>query len=305
MDRYAIASELAFYLPDRAKAVRETSSGHLFGQVGLMYERWFPAATQRGRQLLLVAWNPADLSDRAVAEHVDRLDPVQQGLLVRDRQPIRPFYYRFGVRLPLKVRYRCVSLMAGLSCPSSCHRRSDAMVIKKRVLAVLAATALACAPVLPAAAAVHGPGFGHGPSGLGTRPRPVRGRRRARDLAARPGRRSRDGGGRLGAGPRAVWLCAVQWVCAALWLRAVLWLCAAGELCGSAAGLLRASRGLPRTAARLLPGLCAARLLRPGAGIFLSAAYPYYAAPRAYYGAGYRGGHGRGYTYSGHYGYPR
>jgi dolichol-phosphate mannosyltransferase len=94
MDRYAIASELAFYLPDRAKAVGETSSGHLFGQVGLMYERWFPAARQRGRQLLLIAWDPADLSDRAVGEHVERLDPIQQGLLTRDGQLIRPFYYR-------------------------------------------------------------------------------------------------------------------------------------------------------------------------------------------------------------------
>jgi dolichol-phosphate mannosyltransferase len=94
MDRYAIASELAFYRSDRAKAVSETSSAHLFGQVGLMYERWFPAAGQRGRQLLLVAWNPADLSEQVVGEHVDRLDPIQQGLLMRDRQPIRPFYYR-------------------------------------------------------------------------------------------------------------------------------------------------------------------------------------------------------------------
>jgi dolichol-phosphate mannosyltransferase len=94
MDRYAIASELAFYRPDRAKAIAETSSAHLFGQVGLMYERWFPAAGQSGRQLLLVAWNPTDLSDRVVGEHVDRLDPIQQGLLMRDRQLIRPFYYR-------------------------------------------------------------------------------------------------------------------------------------------------------------------------------------------------------------------
>jgi dolichol-phosphate mannosyltransferase len=94
MDRYAIASELAFYRPDRSKAVSETSSAHLFGQVGLMYERWFPAAGQSGRQLLLIAWNPADLSDRIVGEHVERVDPIQQGLLMRDRQPIRPFYYR-------------------------------------------------------------------------------------------------------------------------------------------------------------------------------------------------------------------
>ena len=44
MDRYAIASELAFYAPDRAKSVSETTSAHLFGQVGLMYERWFPVS---------------------------------------------------------------------------------------------------------------------------------------------------------------------------------------------------------------------------------------------------------------------
>ena len=94
MDRYAIASELAFYLPDRTRAVSETTSGHLFGQVGLMYERWFPAARQSGRRLLLIAWNPAELSDAVLADRVERLDPIQQGLLTRDKQPIRPFYYR-------------------------------------------------------------------------------------------------------------------------------------------------------------------------------------------------------------------
>jgi dolichol-phosphate mannosyltransferase len=94
MDRYAIASELAFYLPDRARAVGETTSGHLFGQVGLMYERWFPVARQSGRQLLLIAWSPAELSDRALADRVERLDPIQQGLLTRDKHLIRPFYYR-------------------------------------------------------------------------------------------------------------------------------------------------------------------------------------------------------------------
>jgi dolichol-phosphate mannosyltransferase len=94
MDRYAIASELAFYLPDRTKAVGEASSGHLFGQVGLMYERWFPATPQSGRLLLLIAWSPAELSDRALSDRVERLDPTQQGVLTRGTQLIRPFYYR-------------------------------------------------------------------------------------------------------------------------------------------------------------------------------------------------------------------
>jgi dolichol-phosphate mannosyltransferase len=104
MDRYAIASELAFYLPDRARAVSETTSGHLFGQVGLMYERWFPAARQSGRQLLLIAWSPTELSDRALADRVERLDPIQQRLLTRDNRLIRPFYYRVAYGfLPTKT----------------------------------------------------------------------------------------------------------------------------------------------------------------------------------------------------------
>jgi dolichol-phosphate mannosyltransferase len=94
MDRYAIASELAFYLPDRARAVGETTSGHLFGQVGLMYERWFPPAGQSGRELLLIAWNPAELSDAALSDRVVRLDPIESGQLTKDERLIRPFYYR-------------------------------------------------------------------------------------------------------------------------------------------------------------------------------------------------------------------
>jgi dolichol-phosphate mannosyltransferase len=104
MDRYAIASELAFYLPDRARAVGETTSGHLFGQVGLMYERWFPAARQSGRQLLLIAWNPDELADRNLVNRVARLDPIQQGVLTHGARVIRPFYYRVAYGfLPTKA----------------------------------------------------------------------------------------------------------------------------------------------------------------------------------------------------------
>jgi dolichol-phosphate mannosyltransferase len=100
MDRYAIASELAFYLPDRPKSVSEASSAHLFGQMGLMYERWFPPALQSGRDLLLIAWKPADLGDGVLADRVERLDPIEQGTLTRNGQLIRPFYYRvaYGFR---------------------------------------------------------------------------------------------------------------------------------------------------------------------------------------------------------------
>jgi len=96
MDRYAIASELAFYAPDRAKSVAETTSAHLFGQVGLMYERWFPPAAQKGRTLLLVAWDRADLASERLQSGVERLGPIEEGELMRGDAIVRHYYYRFA-----------------------------------------------------------------------------------------------------------------------------------------------------------------------------------------------------------------
>ncbi len=96
MDRYAIASELAFYAPDRPKGVGEATSGHLFGQVGLMYERWFPPAAEQGRTLLLVAWDRADLTSDRLQPSVERLGPIEEGALMRGHALIRHYYYRFA-----------------------------------------------------------------------------------------------------------------------------------------------------------------------------------------------------------------
>ncbi len=105
MDRYAIASELAFYAPDRAKSVSEATSAHLFGQVGLMYERWFPANRQEGRMLLLIAWDRGDLTSERVTSSVEGLDPIEEGVIMRDDRVIRHYYYRLahdyrGIREP-------------------------------------------------------------------------------------------------------------------------------------------------------------------------------------------------------------
>jgi dolichol-phosphate mannosyltransferase len=94
MDRYAIASELAFYSPDQSKAVAQTSSGHLFDGVGLMYERWFPAKQQEGRTLLLVAWDPDDLAATRLEPHAESVEPLRRGALMREGRVVRPFYYR-------------------------------------------------------------------------------------------------------------------------------------------------------------------------------------------------------------------
>ncbi len=96
MDRYAIASELAFYAPDRGEAVRDTSSGHLFGQMGLMYERWFPPAAERGRTLLLVAWSRDELADALLRSSVERLGPITEGSVMRGDETVRRYYYRLA-----------------------------------------------------------------------------------------------------------------------------------------------------------------------------------------------------------------
>jgi dolichol-phosphate mannosyltransferase len=94
MDRYAIASQLAFYAPDRARSVSETSSDHLFGGVGLMYERWFPSRAQQGRTLLLIGFKPEDLQGPDVESRAQRLGPLEDGVLTRDGRTIRRYYYR-------------------------------------------------------------------------------------------------------------------------------------------------------------------------------------------------------------------
>ncbi len=94
MDRYATASELAFYMPDRAVSVGNTSSDYLFGGLGLMYARWFPADAQTQRTLLLVAWNSHDISGSRIKSRAARLTPVQEGTLMRRGRFIRHYYYR-------------------------------------------------------------------------------------------------------------------------------------------------------------------------------------------------------------------
>jgi dolichol-phosphate mannosyltransferase len=96
MDRYAIASELAFYGFSSTISAVEPSSAHLFGGVGLMYALWSPAKLQEGRTLLLVGWDPHDLSDKSVESHTERLGPVEDDVLLRDGKVVRHYYHRFA-----------------------------------------------------------------------------------------------------------------------------------------------------------------------------------------------------------------
>jgi dolichol-phosphate mannosyltransferase len=96
MDRYELASQLTFYAPDRARSVRETSSRNLFGEEGLMYDRWASSLVTSGRTLLLVAWDRHDISDELTAPYVESLEPLREGVLTRDGTVIRNYCYRLA-----------------------------------------------------------------------------------------------------------------------------------------------------------------------------------------------------------------
>jgi len=100
LDRYAIASEVAFYTPDGTAVTPETSGAHLFGWTSLMYERWVPLEQQAGRTLLLVSWKAQDLVGNCVESHAERLGPLKSAQLTRDSSVVRTFYYRvaYGYR---------------------------------------------------------------------------------------------------------------------------------------------------------------------------------------------------------------
>ncbi len=96
MDRNKIASGLAFYGAKNLanNPAFSTASEHLFGDVGLMYELWFPIAKQEGKSMLLVAENVSDLSSEAVISRVKTMGEIKEITAQKDGKTTGHYYYR-------------------------------------------------------------------------------------------------------------------------------------------------------------------------------------------------------------------
>jgi dolichol-phosphate mannosyltransferase len=95
MDRYFMASELAYYDGDHDGA-KETAGRGLFGSEGLMYSYWFPAAKQNGRDMILFSFEQRQLNSANLATHFQTLGPIHIETITRGGVEVGSFYYRVG-----------------------------------------------------------------------------------------------------------------------------------------------------------------------------------------------------------------
>jgi dolichol-phosphate mannosyltransferase len=95
MDRYFMASELAYYDGDHDGS-KETAGRGLFGSEGLMYNYWFPVAKQNGRDMILFGFEPQQLNSANLAAHFQNLGPINIGKIRRGGVEVGSFYYRVG-----------------------------------------------------------------------------------------------------------------------------------------------------------------------------------------------------------------
>lgn len=96
MDKYFIASQLAFHSPDPLRGIRQVTNRHFFGARGLMYAYWFNPNTYKGRSLVAVSFNRDDLSKRRLGKFFDSLGPIIEGRLEKNGRPISSYFYRIG-----------------------------------------------------------------------------------------------------------------------------------------------------------------------------------------------------------------
>jgi dolichol-phosphate mannosyltransferase len=95
MDPYYISSELSFYLYDDNRAGR-ISGQHLFGSKSLMWKYWVPASAVTGRAIMLIGFQPGQLSDKILEGSFERLAPIDYRLIKKDGRVVGKFYYRMG-----------------------------------------------------------------------------------------------------------------------------------------------------------------------------------------------------------------
>ncbi|SYZ72889.1 membrane hypothetical protein [Candidatus Zixiibacteriota bacterium] len=94
MDKYNIASELAFY--NSVSGPQYTTGSHLFGFGSLMYAYWNPPESCTGKTIIMVARNEDQLQSKVIEASFGRLDSTQAVPVSLNSREIRSYYWRIG-----------------------------------------------------------------------------------------------------------------------------------------------------------------------------------------------------------------
>jgi dolichol-phosphate mannosyltransferase len=97
LDKYFIASELAFYSPDH-KGYQQSAGRNLFGPESdsLMYGVWFPPAQQQDRNMILFSFKSVDLENPDIVAHFRSMGPIKTDTVSRGPNTLGEFFYRVG-----------------------------------------------------------------------------------------------------------------------------------------------------------------------------------------------------------------
>ena len=102
MDKYRVASELAFYRTKNQKdpmdqieneGVLFTSGRHLFGGNSLMYSFWHPKQKVGKGHMILVSRDHTDFLKPSIHSHIDEMGKIHTHIIKKNGVPIARYYY--------------------------------------------------------------------------------------------------------------------------------------------------------------------------------------------------------------------
>jgi dolichol-phosphate mannosyltransferase len=101
MDKYGIASLLAFYRPKitlpnhcaQREGIADTAGRDLFGGNSLMYQYWFPGIINENRTMILVSAKRSYLEGNNILSRVKEMGDIQEITVHKNGKPVGRFFY--------------------------------------------------------------------------------------------------------------------------------------------------------------------------------------------------------------------
>jgi dolichol-phosphate mannosyltransferase len=96
MDKYFVASEIAFYNREGTDVVQRSVGAGPFGNDSLMYGYWYKPADMQGRTVILFGVKSGDVEQQDLGRYFDRLTDIRTQTVRKNGASVGQFYYRVG-----------------------------------------------------------------------------------------------------------------------------------------------------------------------------------------------------------------